>query len=363
AAGDTLRQPELARTLERIAADGPAAFYTGETAGLLVAEMEAHGGLVTRADLAAYRAVRRAPVRGSYRGCEVIGMPPPSSGGVTLIQALNILEGYDLAASGFGAARTVHLMVEAMRLAFADRAALLGDPEANPDQPLERLLGRAYADSQRATIDTARAAVSRAGPVPPPQSPETTHISVVDAQGNAVALTTTLEYGYGSGIVVPGAGFLLNNEMGDFNAGPGLTDRDGLIGTPPNLARPGRRMLSSMAPTVVTRDGRLVMVAGAMGGRTIITTVLQIIVNVLDHGMNAQEAVDAGRVHHQWLPDRILAEPFALSPDARALLEALGHRVQETPNRYSAQVVVVEPDGTLAAGADRRDAGSTAAAP
>ncbi|MFN2370767.1 MAG: gamma-glutamyltransferase family protein, partial [Candidatus Krumholzibacteriia bacterium] len=363
AAGDTLRQPELARTLARIAADGPAAFYAGETAGLIVAEMEAHGGLITRADLAAYRAVRRVPVRGRYRGYEVIGMPPPSSGGVSVIQALNILEGYDLAASGHGAAATVHLLAEALRRVFAERAVLLGDPEANPDLPLERLLGKAHADSQRATIAPARATVSTVGRAAPPESPQTTHLGVVDAAGNAVALTTTLEYGYGSGIVVPGAGFLLNNEMGDFNAGPGLTDTTGLIGTEPNLARPGRRMLSSMAPTIVARDGRLVMVTGAMGGRTIISTVLQTIVNVLDHGMNAQEAVDAGRVHHQWLPDRLLVEPFALSPDTRALLVAMGHRVVTTDNRYAAQVIVVEPDGTLAGGADRRDAGSTAAAP
>ena len=359
AAGDTLRQPELARSLARIAAAGPAGFYAGETADLLVAAMEAHGGLITRADLAAYRAVRREPVRGRYRGCELIGMPPPSSGGVILVEMLNVLEGFDLAAGGWGSASTVHRLVETMRRAYADRARYLGDPEANPHQPVARLLDRTHADSLRATIDPGRASVSDPARFPwPDESPETTHLSVVDAAGNAVALTTTLEYGYGSGIVVPGAGFLLNNEMGDFNAAPGLTDTTGEIGTAPNLARPGRRMLSSMAPTIVVRDGRLLMVSGAMGGRTIITTVLQTIVNVLDFGMNAQEAVDAGRIHHQWLPDHIRIEPWALSPDTRALLEAMGHRIEVEDRRYSAGVIVVEPDGTLAAGVDHRDAGA-----
>ncbi len=364
AAGDTLRQPDLARTLARIAAAGPAGFYAGETADLLVAAMKANGGLITAEDLAAYRAVRREPVRGHYRGCELIGMPPPSSGGVILVEMLHILEGFDLAAEGRSSARTVHLLAETMRRTYADRARWLGDPEANPDQPTSRLLGRAHADSLRATIDPDRATASDPAGFPwPDESPETTHLSVVDAAGNAVALTTTLEYGYGSGMVVPGAGFLLNNEMGDFNAAPGLTDTTGEIGTAANLARPGRRMLSSMAPTIVTRDGRLLLVAGAMGGRTIITTVLQTIVNVLDFGLDAQGAVDARRIHHQWLPDRILVEPGALTPAVRAQLEAMGHRVVEADRRYSAGIIVVGPDGTLAPGVDRRDPGAGAGVP
>ena len=363
AAGDTLRQPDLARTLARIAAAGPAGFYAGETADLLLAAMKAEGGLITAADLAAYRAVRREPVRGNYHGCELIGMPPPSSGGVILLEMLNILEGFDLAASGCGSARTVHLLAETMRRTYADRARWLGDPEANPDQPVAWLLGAAHADSLRATIDPDRASTSDPARFPWPQeSPETTHLSVVDAAGNAVALTTTLEYGYGSGRVVPGAGFLLNNEMGDFNPAPGLTDSTGGIGTDANLARPGRRMLSSMAPTIVVRDGRLLMVTGAMGGRTIITTVLQTIVNVVDFGLDAQAAVDAGRIHHQWLPDRILVEPGTLPPAVRAQVEAMGHRVVEEDRRYSAEIIVVRPDGTLAAGVDRRDPGAGAAA-
>ena len=364
AVGDTLRQPDLARTLARIATAGPDGFYGGETADLLVAAMRSHGGLITRADLAAYRAVRREPVRGRYHGCELIGMPPPSSGGVILLEMLNVLAGFDLATAGRDSAQVVHLLAETMRRAYADRARYLGDPEANPGQPVARLLDPSHADSLRATIDPDRASRSDPARFPwPDESPETTHLSVVDAAGSAVALTTTLEYGYGSGIVVPGAGFLLNNEMGDFNAGPGLTDATGEIGTAPNLARPGRRMLSSMAPTIVVRDGRLLMVTGAMGGRTIITTVLQTILNVLVFGMNAQEAVDAGRIHHQWLPDRILVEPLALAPGVRAQLEGMGHGVEEADRRYSAGVIVVEPDGTLAAGVDRRDAGAGAGVP
>ncbi|HPF70564.1 MAG TPA: gamma-glutamyltransferase [Candidatus Krumholzibacteria bacterium] len=362
--GDTLRQPDLARTLRRIAAQGPDGFYGGETADLIADAMQAHGGLVTRADLAGYRAVRREPIRAAYRGCTVIGMPPPSSGGVVLGEMLAVLEGYDLAASGPGTARTVHLMAETMRRAYADRARFLGDPEANPGLPIARLLGRAHADSLRTGIDSLHATPSDPARFPwPDESDETTHLSVVDADGNAVALTTTLEYGYGSGIVVPGGGFLLNNEMGDFNAAPGLTDTTGLIGTDANLAGPGRRMLSSMAPTIVEEDGRLRMVAGAMGGRTIITTVLQLVVDIVDFGLTAQQAVDAPRIHHQWLPDRILVEPGALAPEAQAALEARGHRVEETTNRYSAEIIVVAPDGTLQAGVDPRDAGAGAGVP
>jgi gamma-glutamyltranspeptidase / glutathione hydrolase len=354
--GDVLRQPDLARTLRRIAEQGPAGFYEGETARLIEQEMRANGGLITREDLEGYRAVRRDPLRGTYRGYEVIGMPPISSGGTALIQMLNILEGYDLSASGFGSARTVHLMAEAMRRAYADRARFVGDPAFNPDMPIERLISKEYAAELRRTIREDRASTSSPDSfVWPAESDETTHFSVVDKDRNAVALTYTLEYGYGSAIVVPGAGFLLNNEMGDFNAGPGLTTAEGLIGTEPNLARPGKRMISSMTPTILARDGRLFLVTGSPGGRTIINTVLQTIVNVVDHGMNAQEAVDAGRMHHQWLPDRITYERHAFSPDTLALLRQAGHTLNEGRAQGVAEVILVEPKtGVLQGGVDRR---------
>ena len=361
--GDRLRQPDLALTLERIAQHGPDGFYQGRTAALVAAEMRRHGGLITEADLAAYRAVRRRPVTGSYRGHQIISMPPISSGGVVLIQMLNVLEGFDLSATGFGSARTLHVMSEAMRRAYADRARYLGDPSFNPDMPVERLTSKPYAERLRATIRADRASASTPTSFEwPTEGEETTHLSVVDADRNAVSLTYTLEQSYGSKIVVAGAGFLLNNEMGDFNAGPGLTDANGLIGTTPNLAEPGKRMLSSMTPTIVTRDGRLVMVTGSPGGRTIINTVLQTIVNVVDHGMNVQEAVDAPRIHHQWLPDRITHEQSSFSPDTLSLLGALGHQLSERTRQGSAQVIGYDPQTDMLAGAaDRRAAGSTAA--
>jgi gamma-glutamyltranspeptidase/glutathione hydrolase len=361
--GDVLKQPDLARTLERIAAQGPAGFYAGETARLIVAEMRARGGLITAADLQAYRARRRAPLRGTYRGVEVLSMPPVSSGGVTLLLMLNMLEGDDLGASGFGSARTLHLMAEAMRRAYADRARHLGDPDFNRDMPVDRLVSKEYAAALRQTIDVRRATPSSPATFEwPRQGDETTHLSVMDAGRNAASLTYTLEYSYGSALVVPGAGFLLNNEMGDFNAGPGLTTGDGLVGTPPNLAQPGKRMLSSMTPTILARDGAPVMVTGSPGGRTIINTVLQTILNVVDHGMNAQEAVDAARVHHQWLPDRLQYERNGFSPDTLGLLKDMGHTLREVRLQGVAQVIVRDPTtGVLEAGIDRRGADSGAA--
>jgi gamma-glutamyltranspeptidase/glutathione hydrolase len=357
--GDVLRQPDLARTLQRIADQGPPGFYEGETASLLVKEMEAHGGLITRADLAAYRAEKRVPLRGTYRGYEVIAMPPVSSGGTALLQMLNILEGYDLQASGYGSAATVHLVAESMRRAYADRARYQGDPAFEPTlaATVERLVSKPYADAQRRTIRADRADVSSPTSFEwPAESTETTHLSVVDAERNAVSLTYTLEYGYGSRIVVPGAGFLLNNEMGDFNAGPGLTNANGAIGTAPNLAAPRKRMLSSMTPTILARDGQPFLVVGSPGGRSIINTVLLTILNVVDFGMNVQDAVDAPRFHHQWLPNRLVYETFGLSPDTRALLEARGHELRAVPAQGVAQGIVVDVKaGLLEGGSDRRD--------
>jgi gamma-glutamyltranspeptidase/glutathione hydrolase len=355
-AGETFKQPDLARTLDRIAAQGPAGFYQGETALLLEKEMLANGGLITRDDLRHYAAKKRTPVRGSYRGYDVISMPPASSGGVALVEMLNLLEGYDLAAMGFASANTVHLMTEAMKRAYADRARHLGDPDFNRDMPIARLISKEYAADLRKTIDEKRAA--KTSPTTfewPQESDETTHISVVDGERNAVAMTYTLEQSYGVKIVVPGAGFLLNNEMGDFNAGPELTTAEGLVGTKPNLAEPGKRMLSSMTPTILAKDGQLFMVSGSPGGRTIINTVLETIVGVVDFGMNAQEAIDAPRFHHQWLPDRLDFEKFGLSADTTAELERRGHTLRAGGSQGVAQVIVFNAkEDMLEGGTDRR---------
>ncbi len=355
-AGDLFKQPQLARTLDLIATRGPAGFYEGEVALAIERDMAANGGIMTRDDLKAYRAIKRTPVAGRYRGYEILSMPPPSSGGVAIIEMLNILEGYDLPKMGAGSASAIHHMAESMRRAFADRAQHLGDPDFNPAMPIARLLSTEHAAAHRATIDPARASKSS------PESftwrgegTETTHVSVVDAARNAVSMTYTLEAGYGSKITVPGAGFLLNNEMGDFNAAPGLTTVDGLIGTVPNLAAPGKRMLSSMAPTIVAKDGQVFMVTGSPGGRTIINTVLETIVNVVDFGMNAQEAADAPRFHHQWLPDRIQYERVGMSPDTVAELQRRGHTLLPIGNQGSAQIIVFDAkENMLSGGSDRR---------
>jgi gamma-glutamyltranspeptidase/glutathione hydrolase len=355
-AGEILKQPDLARTLKRIADRGPAGFYMGETALLIEKQMAATGGLITREDLLRYKAHQRVPLRGSYRGYEILTMPPISSGGTALLEMLNILEGYDLVSSGFGSAANVHLMIEAMRRAYADRAQHLGDPDFNPQMPIARLISKDYAAELRKTIKTNNASKSTPESFAwPGESEETTHLSVVDAERNAVSLTYTLEGGYGSMMVVAGAGFLLNNEMGDFNAGPGLTTAQGLIGTNPNLAAPGKRMLSSMTPAILLKDGKLFMVTGSPGGRTIINTVLQTIVNVVDFGMNAQEAVDAPRFHHQWLPDQIQRESNGLSPDTLAILTRMGHTFQSIHSQGVDEVIVVNQKENMLEGAwDRR---------
>jgi gamma-glutamyltranspeptidase / glutathione hydrolase len=362
AAGDVLKQPDLARTLRRIADQGPAGFYEGETAALVEEEMSAHGGLITRADLKAYQPKKRTPVTGTYRGYDIISMPPVSSGGVGLIEQLNMLEGFDLKASGFRSAASVHQIVETMRRSYADRARYLGDPDFNPDMPVAMLVSKEYAAKQRKTIDPGHASTSSPTSFEwPVESDETTHLSVVDRDRNAVSLTYTLENGYGAKMVVPGAGFLLNDEMGDFNAGPGLTNAQGLIGTTPNLASPRKRMLSSMTPTIIAKDGKLFMVTGSPGGRTIINTVLLTVLNVIDYGMNAQEAVDAPRLHHQWLPDRVDYERNGLSPDTLKLLEGMGHTLRAGGAQGVAEVILVDSrDGTLQGGSDRRAADGSA---
>jgi gamma-glutamyltranspeptidase/glutathione hydrolase len=353
--GDLLKQPDLARTLERIAERFAKGFYGGETAELIVREMQARGGLVTLDDLRDYTVYRRPPLAGTYRGHVVLTVPPPSGGGIVLLECLNLLEGYDVAGMGFGSSRQVHVFAEALRRAFADRARFVGDPEENPDMPVERLVSKAYAEKLRATISEARASFSSPSSFEWTEGDHTTHVSVVDADRNAVSLTYTLEDSYGSKIVVPGAGFLLNNEMGDFNAGPGLTDANGLVGTEPNLARPGRRMLSSMTPTIVVKDSRPLLVVGSPGGRTIPSTVLLTVTNVIDFGMNAQEAVDAPRFNHQWLPDEIRYEHLGFSRDTIEALVRRGHQVREIESQGVAEAILVNSEETLLeGGCDRR---------
>ncbi|HLU24464.1 MAG TPA: gamma-glutamyltransferase [Longimicrobiales bacterium] len=364
-AGEIWRQPDLARTLERIRDQGRDGFYSGETARLIVEEMRRGGGLITEEDLARYRAVERSPLRGNYRGYEIISMPPPSSGGIALIQMLNILEGYDLAAMGHNTAPYVHHLVEAMRRAYRDRARYVADTDF-VDVPIHRLTSKDYAARLREEIDPGRAGKSAAEDVASlvgaVESMETTHYSVVDADGMAVSVTYTLEASYGSKITVPGAGFLLNNEMGDFNGKPGLTTETGLIGTEPNLARPEQRMLSSMTPTIVARNGELVAVVGSPGGRTIINTVLQVILNTVDFGMPIQDAVEARRFHHQWLPDRVTMEADAVPPEVVRALEAMGHEVRLGGTQGRVHAIMVDPaTGERIGAADPRDPDSGAA--
>ena len=327
-AGDRWVQKDLAETLKRIARDGHDGFYKGVTAELIEKDMKAGGGMIDRTDLANYQAIIREPVRNKYRGeYEIISMPPPSSGGITMSLMLNMLEGYDLGRMGHNSSNTLHVMTEAMRRAYADRARHLGD--ADFVEIPEHLTTKEYAAELRSTIDPFFATPSEElGPdlTMPSESDQTTHYSVVDQWGNGVSNTYTLEGGYGSHIVIAGTGMITNNEMGDFNPQPGITRTTGQIGTPPNIIEPNKRMLSSMSPTIVTRNGDLYLVVGSPGGRTIINTTMQLILNVVDHGMNIQEAVDAPRVHHQWFPDFLRLEGGVGRETADAL-QAKGHEL------------------------------------
>jgi gamma-glutamyltranspeptidase / glutathione hydrolase len=365
--GDTMRLPDLARSLRAIANGGANAFYTGWIADSLVADMRRNGGIITHRDLAAYRAKLRTPVRGTYLDYEIISMPPPSSGGVALIEMLNILESFDLAAKGRYAPETLHLMVEAARRAYLDRARHLGDPDF-VSVPIARLTSKSYAAGLAATIDEARAGNSVVmgkdivTTAPAAESEQTTHFSVIDRDGMAVATTYTLEWGYGSAVVARGTGFLLNNEMGDFNKAPGTTT-GGDIGTAANLIAPGKRMLSSMTPTLVTRNGRIVLITGSPGGRTIINTVLNVVVNVAEFGMHVRDAVDAPRMHHQWLPDEVFLERH--TPDAETVatrLREMGHTVRVRGGQGDAHSIWVDSRTGIAYGAnDKRSPDSKAA--
>ena len=365
AEGDRIVLRDLGRTLRAIATDGPNAFYTGWIADSLAADMRANGGIITKADLAAYEAKVRAPVRGTYKGHEIISMPPPSSGGVALIQMLNMLEGYDLKSQGRYTPETLHLMIEAMRRGFLDRARHLGDPDF-VQVPVERLTSKEYARTLAQGIDRTRASSSvELGrdivTVAETESEETTHFSVVDKDGNAVANTYTLEGGYGSHVVVKGAGFILNNEMGDFNKKPGETNLTGDIGTPANLIAPGKRMLSSMTPVIVVRDGKTVFVTGSPGGRTIINTSLNMVLNFAEFGMNARQAVDAARMHHQWLPDQATIEANGVPEATLERLRAMGHNIRMQGTQGDAHSILIDPRTGIAYGAnDRRSRDSKA---
>ena len=356
--GDTLRLPELARTLARVRDQGRAGFYKGETARLLLAEMKRNGGLISQADLDGYKARWREPLRGRYRDYDVITMPPPSSGGVALLQMLQMLEPVDLAQAGYHTPLAVHYLTEAERRAYADRATYLGDPDFG-FVPTQKLLDVDYNRQRAASMRskgraTASAELAAGAGLPGYESTETTHYSIVDAFGNAVSCTTTLNGGYGSKVVVPGAGFLLNNEMDDFSIKPGVPNSYGLVGGTANAIAPGKRMLSSMTPTILTHNGKVALVTGSPGGSTIITSVLQSIVGIVDYGLNAQQVVTAPRLHHQWLPDEIFVEAGALLPAAQDTLRARGYHPTPQLPWGRLDIIHVLPDGKLEGGADPR---------
>ena len=357
--GSTFRQPDLARTLEAISTQGADGFYRGWVADSIAAEMERGGGLITKRDLAGYRAIWRDPIEIEYRGWSLISMPPPSSGGVTMGQILNIVESWKLGSLGWHSPEAIHLAVEAMRRAYADRNYYLGDPDF-VEMPIERLLSQAYADSLAATIDPQRASDSRAFNRVPLESTETTHFSIVDAAGNAVAVTTTLNGGFGSAVVVRGAGFLLNNEMDDFTSKPGVPNAYGLVQGEANAIEPGKRMLSAMTPTVVINPaGRTELVTGTPGGSTIITTIFQIVSNHIDFGLPVRTSVDAPRFHHQNLPDEIRYEQGGLEAGTIETLRRMGHEVSEREGTSGdVESIWIAPDGTRYGAADRRRDGS-----
>ena len=359
--GDTLVQTDLADTLDAIAHDGSRAFYSGPIAGKIADAVRQAGGRMTSADLENYQPIVRVPVRGTYRGYDIVSMPPPSSGGVNLIEMLNILEGYDLGKFGAGSVDALHVLIETMKRAYADRAEFLGDPD-QVRVPAAGLIAKSYAAKLRAGIDLAHARPSadiHPGVPSPTEGRNTTHFSVIDGQGNAVSNTYTLNFSYGLGLVADGTGVLLNNELDDFAAKPMAPNAYGLVGFAANAPGPGKRPLSSMTPTIVLKDGKPVLVTGSPGGSRIITAVLQVIVNVIDFGMSVDKAVSFPRVHHQWLPDIAYVEA-GFSPKTIRALEARGHTISPTPPYTSANSIAVTPQGFVGA-ADARTRGSLAA--
>jgi len=374
--GEYFRQPELAKTLQRISAN-PESFYRGDLARQMVAELQKGGNRITLEDLANYEVKEREPIRGTYRGLEVISAPPPSSGGIALVQALNILEGYDLAKLGNRSAASIHLTVEAFRRAMFDRAEFLGDPDFSKI-PVAQLIDKRYGNAWRETIDPARATNSRelqrpsgifnqldevarldrSQPGVYTEPEHTTHYSIVDAQGNAVAVTTTLNDSFGSRVTLASLGFLMNNEMDDFAAKQGVPNAYGLIQGPANAVGPNKRPLSAMTPTIVLKDGRLFLVLGSPGGPRIITTVANILMGVVDYGLTIQEAVNAPRFHHQWLPDSIRMEKVGFSPDTLKLLSDRGHKLDFTGYWSDGECIAIDPKtGERLGGSDGRNNG------
>jgi gamma-glutamyltranspeptidase/glutathione hydrolase len=360
--GERFKQPELAATLARIQAD-PRDFYDGVTAHRIVADVRAHGGLITMKDLHDYKPAIRKPLHGSYRGHDFIVMPPPSSGGIALIEMLHMLEAYDVAGSGWQSARYLHLITEVMRRAFADRAEFLGDPDF-VKLPVAGLTSQAFADERRKTIDLDRASTSaeiRAGDPAPFEKPETTHFSIVDDEGNMVSNTYTLNDWFGSGVTAKGTGVLLNDEMDDFTAHPGVANDYQLIQSEKNSIAPRKRPLSSMVPLIMLKDGKPWLAVGAAGGPRIISTVLEIVLDVVDFHASIQEAIDAGRIHHQGMPDEIYWEPNGINADSRAVLEKMGHKFRQNPNEHisDANGVMIDPkNGWREGGADARRSGT-----
>ncbi|MEH6446796.1 MAG: gamma-glutamyltransferase, partial [Oceanospirillaceae bacterium] len=359
-AGDVFKQPDLAKTLQLIADQGQKGFYEGDTAKLIIDDMQKNGGIMTLEDLKNYQPKVREPVKGTYRGYDIFSMSPPSSGGAHVVQILNILEGFPVKEYGHNSAKTIHVMAESMKRAYADRAEYLGDSDF-VKVPLAGITSKKYAAELRKGISLDKATISstlKAGDPVGYESNETTHFSIVDKFGNAVSNTYTINFSYGSGISVPGTGFLLNNEMDDFSAKPGVANAYGLLGGAANKVEPEKRMLSSMSPTIVKKDGKNFLVTGSPGGSRIITTTLQVLMNVIDHGMNIQAAVSAPRIHHQWLPDEIRVEQ-GISADTVDLLEQKGHKVVQKSAMGAIQSIMVVDD-TLYGAADPRRSTSSA---
>ncbi|MGB9321654.1 MAG: gamma-glutamyltransferase [Pseudolabrys sp.] len=356
--GQDLLQPDLAITLRAIASDGPKGFYEGPVAEKIVAAVRKAGGVMTTEDMKNYRAILREPVRGTYRGYDIVSMPPPSSGGVHLIEMLNILEGYDLAKLPRG--ESLHVLAEVMKRAYADRATFMGDPDS-VKMPVAGLISKKYAAALRTQIGNRATPATevRSGNPADFEGQNTTHFSVIDSDGNAVSNTYTLNFSYGLGLVAEGTGVLLNNELDDFTSKPGTANAYGLVGYNANLPGPGKRPLSSMTPTIVMKDGKPFLITGSPGGSRIISTVLQIIVNVIDFHLPVDQAVSAPRVHHQWQPDELSAEP-GISPEILDGLVKRGHKVVPTPPQTSANSIEITADGYVGA-ADRRTRGSLAA--
>ena len=350
--GEVWKQPSLAKSLKLIRNNGHDGFYKGEIAHEIENYMKKNGGLITKTDLEKYSAIERKPIKGTYKEFEIYSMPPPSSGGVALVEMMNMLELVDLDSIEFNSTDYVHLIAEVMRRAFADRAEYLGDPDFNPDMPLDKLTSKAYAKKRYENIDMSIASVSDSALYGHPyDGNNTTHFSVVDKEGNAVSLTYTLEDSYGSQLGSNNLGFIFNNEMQDFNPVPGVTTNFGQIGSAPNLIAPEKRMLSSMTPTIVAKNGKPYLIIGSPGGRTIINTVFQTVLNVLAYDMQIDKAIETMKIHHQWLPDEIVYERFLMSPDTRAALQAMGHHLREVKNLGSLMGITYDAEFKVYIGA------------